>query len=145
MRRGAKTTWRNMSIISSSVFTLIDQIAAAETIAGVMEPYLAAAAEVGLPYAASSFYPPAPTALPNLIVDAMPPGWLQGYYDHNLFEGDLLTARARASFHAFEWKMQDWDLLQMTPAQQRSLKIPKSVSRSNPVSRLRRLMRHSPA
>ena len=34
MRRGAKTTWRNMSIISSSVFTLIDQIAAAETIAG---------------------------------------------------------------------------------------------------------------
>jgi DNA-binding CsgD family transcriptional regulator len=108
-----------MTVISSSVFALIDQIAAAETVGGVMEAYLAAAAEVGMPYAAASFYPPDPAAVPMVVVDAMPAGWLATYMNQNLLEGDLLTQLTRSRTNSFEWNMRDWDIGTMTAAQLR--------------------------
>ena len=107
-----------MTIISSAIYTLVDEIAAAGSISGVMGAYLGAASEVGLPFAAASYYPPDPAAL-NMIVDALPPGWMQVYTEQHLMAGDLLTRRARASDFSFEWKLRDWDVSDMTPIQQR--------------------------
>jgi DNA-binding CsgD family transcriptional regulator len=107
-----------MTIISSAVFTLVDEIAAASTMSEVMGAYLGAAVEVGLPYAAASYYPPDPTAL-NVIYDALPPGWMQTYHDQKLVTGDLLTARARASDFSFAWTLGDWDIAGMTLSQMR--------------------------
>src|SRR6185503_17195717 len=81
-----------MAVLSSIVFQLVDQIAAAGSVAAVWSAYLNAARQVGLEYAAACIMPPAAEALPRILADALPQGWLKEYFEQDLAEGDLLTA-----------------------------------------------------
>jgi LuxR family quorum sensing-dependent transcriptional regulator len=108
-----------MTVLTSSVFDLVDRIAAASTVCGVWDAYLGAAREVGLGYGVACFMPPNPDAEIQIISDALPDNWLQEYHSQGLAAGDLLMDRARASKTSFEWTMGDWDLSTLTPIQQR--------------------------
>lgn len=108
-----------MPVLASSIFELVDLIAAATTVSEVWDSYLGAAAQVGMPYGAAAFYPPDPTHAPQMVADALPENWLRDYFEQQLFEGDLLTQRAREATTSFEWSMGDWDVTQMTAAQMR--------------------------
>jgi DNA-binding CsgD family transcriptional regulator len=108
-----------MAILAAAVFDLIDRIAAATTVQGVWDAYLGAAAEVRLPFAAASFYPPDTTAMPIVMADAMPAGYMRDYLGQGLLEGDLLTQRTRSATVSFKWRITDWDGATLTPIQQR--------------------------
>ena len=108
-----------MSVLAATAFQLVDQIAAATTVAAVWKVYLDAAGRVSLPFAVAAFIPPGANAAPVIVADAMPPHWLQTYFDKGLDAGDLLTPRARSSPVSFEWRLDDWPYDRLTPIQKR--------------------------
>lgn len=108
-----------MPVLASAVFDLVDRIAAATTVHEVWSAYLGASRKVGLPFGAAAYMPADKNLPPQVIADALPPGWLDEYYARGLSAGDLLTERARRASTSFEWSIGDWDIEALSPEQQR--------------------------
>lgn len=108
-----------MSVFSLAVFDLVDRIAVAPGASEVWSIYLEATRVLGLRHGCLGFIPYDGSDAVHTLTSAMPKGWQDGYSRNELWEGDLVAARIRASTNSFEWQLSDWAQDKMSPIQRR--------------------------
>jgi LuxR family quorum sensing-dependent transcriptional regulator len=108
-----------MAIYDRTIFSLVDQIAAATGTQEVWSAFLGETSRVGLDFGYLSVISFDQDAPARPISMSMPRGWEKGYVENSLVAGDMLFTRARASKQSFAWHLSDWNDEKLLPAQKR--------------------------
>ena len=108
-----------MTALSQAIFEVVDRIVSASSLTDVWDAYLGASARVGLRFASVGPMPRKAGQNPTIVASSLPKGFADGYNRNELWSGDLLLGRARASGASFEWQLTDWPDSALSPAQRR--------------------------
>lgn len=107
-----------MLALTQAFYDLVTRIAAATTVAGAWDYYIAAARDAGLPSGLSCFSFSKTPLANRLVAHSMPDGWLEYYAGQDYAPHNPLAARGRSELRPFEWRPTDWDAI-ATPLQRR--------------------------
>lgn len=95
--------------LSSSIFELISNINATTSIAAAWETYMAAARAVGLNYGLAYFMVDEKAINDSIIMQTLPPGWLENYVRKDYQTHDPLVRIGHGSMSPTAWTITDWD------------------------------------
>jgi DNA-binding CsgD family transcriptional regulator len=108
-----------MPVLDRTIFQIVDEIAAGPTVAEIWSTLLRASSVVNLPYGVACYVPLMAGQPIEIVAESLPLGWIRDYLLDGLDKGDLVAERARRSAASFEWKMSDWDGVELSPIQKR--------------------------